>query len=42
MVPARAWDDPGGDSVRALRAPFLVDSDELVDLIVTSDDPAYE
>jgi TRAP-type C4-dicarboxylate transport system substrate-binding protein len=37
LVPARAWDDLGVGAMRALQAPFLVDSDPLVDQIVTSD-----
>ena len=34
MVPARAWDTEGVTSLRALHAPFLVTSDELVGGIV--------
>jgi TRAP-type C4-dicarboxylate transport system substrate-binding protein len=41
MIPARAWDTEGVLSLRALQAPFLVTSDELVARIVTSD-PADE
>jgi TRAP-type C4-dicarboxylate transport system substrate-binding protein len=37
MIPARAWDTEGVTSLRALHAPFLVTSDELVEEIVTSD-----
>ncbi|HZD18472.1 MAG TPA: TRAP transporter substrate-binding protein DctP [Actinomycetota bacterium] len=37
MIPARAWDTEGVLSLRALQAPFLVNSDELVARIVTSD-----
>jgi hypothetical protein len=34
MIPARAWDTEGVTSLRALHAPFLVTSDELVAEIV--------
>jgi TRAP-type C4-dicarboxylate transport system substrate-binding protein len=34
MIPARAWDTEGVTSLRALHAPFLVTSDELVGRIV--------
>lgn len=37
VIPARAWDTEGVTSMRALQAPFLVDSDALVDAIVTGD-----
>jgi TRAP-type C4-dicarboxylate transport system substrate-binding protein len=37
MIPARTWDTEGVDSLRALHAPFLVTSEELVAAIVTSD-----
>ena len=37
MIPARAWDTEGVTSLRALQAPFLVTSDELVEEIVTSE-----
>jgi TRAP-type C4-dicarboxylate transport system substrate-binding protein len=37
LVPARAWDTEGVDSMRALHAPFLVTSRELLDEIVTSE-----
>jgi TRAP-type C4-dicarboxylate transport system substrate-binding protein len=37
MIPARAWDTEGVTSLRALHAPFLVTSNDLVDEIVTSD-----
>lgn len=37
MIPARAWDTEGVTSLRALHAPFLVDSNALVEEIVTSD-----
>lgn len=37
LIPARAWDTEGVTSLRALNAPFLVDSDNLVDAIVSSD-----
>lgn len=37
MVPARAWDTEGVTSLRALHAPLLVDSEELVGEIVTGD-----
>lgn len=34
MIPARAWDTEGVTSLRALHAPFLVNSDQLVGEIV--------
>jgi TRAP-type C4-dicarboxylate transport system substrate-binding protein len=37
MVPARAWDTEGVDSLRALHAPLLVDSEELLAAAVTDD-----
>lgn len=37
MVPARSWDDLGVSTLRPLQTPFLVDSDELLDDVVTSD-----
>ena len=37
IVPARSWDDLGVTSLRALQAPFLLDSDELVDEVVRGD-----
>jgi TRAP-type C4-dicarboxylate transport system substrate-binding protein len=37
LIPARAWDTEGVTSLRALQAPFLVTSDELVAEIVTSE-----
>ena len=37
MVPARSWDDLGVSSLRPLQTPFLVDSDDLVDAIITGD-----
>ena len=37
LVPARAWHDLGVEALRALQTPFLVDSDHLADLIVSSD-----
>ena len=37
LIPARAWDTEGVTSLRALHAPFLVTSDELLDRIVTSE-----
>ena len=37
VVPARSWDDLGVSSLRPLQTPFLVDSDDLVDEIVTGD-----
>ena len=37
VIPARAWDTEGVTSLRALHAPFLVTSDELVRKIVKSD-----
>lgn len=35
LIPARAWDTEGVTSLRALHAPFLVDSDAMVEEIVT-------
>ena len=37
MIPARAWDTEGVTTMRALFAPFLVDSDALVSEIVTTE-----
>lgn len=37
MIPARAWDTEGVTSLRALHAPFLVDSDRLAAQIAESD-----
>lgn len=37
MIPARAWDTEGVTSLRALQAPFLVDSDALVRAIADGD-----
>jgi TRAP-type C4-dicarboxylate transport system substrate-binding protein len=37
LIPARAWDTEGVTSLRALHAPFLVTSDDLVAEIVTSE-----
>lgn len=37
MIPARAWDTEGVTTLRALDAPFLVTSNDLVEEIVTSD-----
>ncbi len=37
FVPAAAWDAVGVTSLRALNAPFLVDSEELVTAIVSDD-----
>jgi TRAP-type C4-dicarboxylate transport system substrate-binding protein len=34
IVPARSWDGLGVEGLRALQAPFLLDSDELVDEVV--------
>jgi len=34
MIPARAWDTEGVSTFQALHAPFLVDSDELMDAVV--------
>jgi TRAP-type C4-dicarboxylate transport system substrate-binding protein len=36
-VPTRAWDTEGVTSLRALNAPFLVTSDELLDAVVVSE-----
>jgi TRAP-type C4-dicarboxylate transport system substrate-binding protein len=36
-VPSRAWDTEGVTSLRALNAPFLITTDELLDAVVTSD-----
>ena len=40
MIPARAWDTEGVDTLRALHAPFLVADDEHAKAIVTDDDLA--
>jgi TRAP-type C4-dicarboxylate transport system substrate-binding protein len=37
MIAARAWDTEGVTSLRALQAPFLISTDELLDAVVTSD-----
>lgn len=37
LIPAAAWDTEQVTSLRALNAPFLVDSDALVDAILNSD-----
>jgi TRAP-type C4-dicarboxylate transport system substrate-binding protein len=37
MVPSRAWDDVGVDSLRALTAPFLVTTDTLTAAVVSDD-----
>jgi TRAP-type C4-dicarboxylate transport system substrate-binding protein len=37
VVPARAWDTEGVTTLRALNAPLLVTSDDVVERIVTSD-----
>jgi TRAP-type C4-dicarboxylate transport system substrate-binding protein len=37
LVPARAWDTEGVTTLRALSAPFLITSDELLDDVVRSD-----
>ncbi len=42
MIPARAWDTEGVLTLRALLAPFLVDSDALVEAIVADDELAAE
>jgi TRAP-type C4-dicarboxylate transport system substrate-binding protein len=36
VVPSRAWDTEGVTSLRALQAPFLIDSQPLLDAVVTS------
>jgi TRAP-type C4-dicarboxylate transport system substrate-binding protein len=36
VVPSRAWDTEGVSSLRALQAPFLIDSQPLLDAVVTS------
>ena len=38
MVPARAWDTDGVTTLRPLNAPFLIDSDERLEAIVSDDD----
>ncbi len=40
LIPSRAWDTEGVTSLRALNAPFLIDSDELLDDVVSSDELA--
>lgn len=37
MIPARAWDTEGVTSLRALQAPFLITSNEMISQVVTSD-----
>lgn len=37
LVPARAWDELGVTSLQALQAPFLIDSDTLMNKVATSD-----
>lgn len=37
VVPARAWDTEGVSTLRALHAPFLVATDELLDRVVTDE-----
>jgi C4-dicarboxylate-binding protein DctP len=37
MIPARTWDTEGVTTLRALQAPFLISTDEMLDAIVTSD-----
>ena len=37
VIPSRSWDTEGVTSLRALNAPFLITSDELLDAVVSSD-----
>ena len=37
MIPARAWDTEGVTSLRALHAPSLIDSEELMATVVSAD-----
>jgi TRAP-type C4-dicarboxylate transport system substrate-binding protein len=37
LVPARAWDELGVTTLQALQAPFLIDSEALMNDVVTSD-----
>jgi len=37
MIPARAWDTEGVTTLRALQAPFLITSNDLVGKVVTAD-----
>jgi TRAP-type C4-dicarboxylate transport system substrate-binding protein len=37
MIAARAWDTEGVTTLRALQAPFLISTDEVLDAVVTSD-----
>lgn len=37
MIPARAWDTEGVSTFRALHAPFLIDSNAVVDAVVADD-----
>lgn len=37
LIPSAAWDTEGVTSLQALNAPFLIDSNELVDAVVHSD-----
>lgn len=40
LVASRAWDLLGVDSLRAINTPFLIDSTELLDQVVASDEAA--
>jgi TRAP-type C4-dicarboxylate transport system substrate-binding protein len=37
LVPSRAWDELGVDSLRPLNTPFLIDSDDLVEAVIGGD-----
>ena len=37
LIPSRAWDTEGVTSLRALNAPFLIQTEELLDKVVTGD-----
>ena len=42
MIPARAWDALGVDTLRALNTPFLVTTDELTNRVVSDPDVATD
>jgi TRAP-type C4-dicarboxylate transport system substrate-binding protein len=42
MIPTRAWDTEGVDTLRALNTPFLITTDEAVNAVVTDDELATD
>jgi TRAP-type C4-dicarboxylate transport system substrate-binding protein len=42
MIPSRAWDTEGVDTLRALNAPFVLTTDEAVNTVVTDDELAAD